>query len=134
MAQVQIRDANDNIVTVELPLAAGRAGAVSSRPVALSAEDYIALAPPRLSTSADLAFTAASAASAAINSTMVRLVAKDANCRIVIDATPVALATSTLLIAEKEYLFSMTLGHKVAAIRDASVDGVLNITTLVTQI
>lgn len=90
------------------------------------------LAPVQLAgaTSADLAFSSTSAPSAALTGTLVRLLAKTADCRIVEAANPTALAASTLLLAGVEYYFKITTGNKIAAIRDASTDGTLNITVL----
>lgn len=86
------------------------------------------LAPIVLGTSADLAFNATSAQSAALVGTRIRVVASGADCRIAIGSNPTATATGTLLKDGIPEYFTITSGHKVAAIRNASTDGTLNIT------
>lgn len=130
MATVPVRDANDNLVNVELPLAPGRAAATASRPAVLSDEDYAVLRPMTLGASTDLSFSNVSAQSGALVGTRVRLVPRDANCRVLFGSNPTALSTSTLLIANVEYQFALTSGDKIAAIRDASTNGILNITVV----
>lgn len=131
MATATVISATGEPVDVELPLVAGRALAANSRPVVLSSEDLAALRQVfGWGASVDLAFTAASAMSAAIAGTTIRIVAKTADCRVNIGVAPVAVATSTLVVAGREYFVAITNGHKVAAIRDATTNGVLNITVV----
>lgn len=130
MPTITVHDANDLPHEVELPPEPGRAAATASIPVVLSNED-LALFMPRLGTSVDLAFTGVSAETAAITGTRVRLVPRDANVRVRSGASPqTAVATDALLIANNEYYFSITSGHVIAAIRDAGVSGVLNVTVV----
>src|SRR5687768_13237263 len=46
MATIDVKDAQNDTIAVQLPLAPGRAAAASSRPVVLSTEDLAALANP----------------------------------------------------------------------------------------
>lgn len=130
MPLVTVRDANGNLVQIEAPLAPGRALATVSRPVVLSMEDWELLRPPILGASTDLAFSSISAQSAALVGTRVRLLARGANCRVAIAVDPTATATDTLLMQGVESRFTIVSGSKVAAIRDESTDGTLNITVL----
>lgn len=86
------------------------------------------IAPIQLGASTDVAFNGTSAQSGALVGTLVRLVAKTADCRILEASSPTALSTSTLLMTGIEYYFKITSGNKIAVIRDASTDGTLNIT------
>lgn len=88
------------------------------------------LAPPTLGVSSDVAFTDTSAQSGALTGTMIRVIARGADCRIAIGANPTAVATGTLIAAGVPEYFAVTSGHKVAAIRDAGVSGTLNITVV----
>jgi hypothetical protein len=83
-----------------------------------------------LGASVDLAFNATSAQSAAITGTLVRVIAKGADCRIVVAADPTAVATSTLIVSGIPEPVRITSGHKIAAIRDSTTDGTLNITVI----
>lgn len=87
-----------------------------------------ALAPATLGASSDVSFTDASAQSGALTGALIRVVAKDAACRIAIAADPTATATDTLIMEGQVEYFAITSGHKVAAIRDDTTDGTLNIT------
>lgn len=86
------------------------------------------LAPVALGASTDVSFTGTSAQSGALTGTLVRVIAKSADCRITVGASPTAVATDTLLIDGVEYYFAITSGQKIAAIRNAAVSGTLNIT------
>ena len=93
------------------------------------AADIRRLAPVALGASSDLTFSSASAQSGALAGTLIRVVAKGADCRIATGADPTAVATGTLIVAGIPEYFAITSGHKVAAIRDAA-DGTLNITVV----
>lgn len=90
-----------------------------------------AITPIRPAASADIAFDDESQPSAVLAGTRVRLVARGADCRVVFAAAPVAVATDMLLIDGVPEYFQIQQGHKVAAIRDAGDNGVLNITVAV---
>ena len=136
MATIDVKDAAGNTVAIEKPLVPNRAAANASRPVVVCDDDKAALdkiattSPPTLGAAVDLAFNATSAQSAAITGTLIRVAAKGANCRIATGSNPTAAASGTLLFAGIPEYFTITTGHKVAAIRDAATDGSLNITVV----
>ncbi len=72
---------------------------------------------------------AASVQSAAVDSTVVRLVAT-ADCHIVFGANPTAGSTDTLLLANQPEYFVFTPGQRIAVIQD-SATGTLYITPAV---
>lgn len=80
--------------------------------------------------SQSLSFAAASAQSAPVgaDTTIVRLLATGADCRIAIGADPTANATSTPVMERVPEFFAIRPGERIAAIRHAAVDGTLNIT------
>ena len=77
-----------------------------------------------------VAISATSVQSAAVNSqtTIIRVLALGADCRIVIGANPTADSGSTPVMARVPEFFAIRPNEKVAVIRDAAVDGTLNIT------
>jgi hypothetical protein len=95
----------------------------SATPVALSLPGRVTLG-----ASQDVSFTDTSAQSTAITGTLVRLVAETGACRIAVGTNPTATASSTLLAVGVESYFTITSGHKIAAIRSTATSGKLNIT------
>ena len=80
--------------------------------------------------SQNVAFTAASAQSAAVGAqtTIVRVLALGADCRIAIGADPIAGAGSTPVMERVPEFFAIRPHEKIAVIREGAADGVLNIT------
>lgn len=77
-----------------------------------------------------VAFTASSVQSAPVSSqtTIIRVLALGADCRIAIGADPVAAADGTAVIERVPEFFAIRPNEKVAVIRDAAANGTLNIT------
>lgn len=82
-----------------------------------------------------VSFSATSVASAAMGSytTVVRLVAQTADCRVVFGPVvaavdPVALSTSTLIKKDVPEYFAIKPNDKIAVIREGADNGTLNIT------
>lgn len=88
------------------------------------------MTPFRIISSANTAYTAASAASAAFGTTTlaIRLLATT-DCHIRFAAAPVAVSTDLFLKAGVAEYYKVVPGEKVAAIRDAA-DGYLNVVEL----
>lgn len=77
-----------------------------------------------------VAFTATSAQSAAVGAqtTIIRVLALGADCRVVIGANPTADAGSTPVMARVPEFFAIRPNEKVAVIREGADNGTLNIT------
>ena len=77
-----------------------------------------------------VAFTAASAQSAPVGgqTTIIRVLALGADCRIAIGANPVAAADSTPVIERVPEFFAIRPNERVAVIRDGATNETLNIT------
>lgn len=77
-----------------------------------------------------VAFTAASAQSAPVGSqtTIIRVLALGADCRIAIGANPIAAADSTPVMERVPEFFAIRPNERVAVIRDSATNGTLNIT------
>ena len=80
--------------------------------------------------SQNIAFTAGSAQSAAVGAetTIIRVLALGADCRIAIGADPVAGAEATPVMERVPEFFAIRPHEKVAVIREGGNDGTLNIT------
>lgn len=77
-----------------------------------------------------LSFSGTSAQSAAVgdDTTIIRVVAMGADCRVAIGADPTADANSMPVMDRVPEYFAIQPGDKVAAIQEGSTAGVLNIT------
>jgi hypothetical protein len=78
----------------------------------------------------DIAFSASSAQSAAVGAqtTIIRVVALGADCRIAIGADPIATTSDVPVMARVPEFFAIRPNEKVAVIREGSVNGTLTIT------
>lgn len=77
-----------------------------------------------------VAFTAVSAQSAAVGAatTIIRVLALGADCRIAIGGDPTAVADGTPVMERVPEFFAIRPKEKVAVIRDGATNGTLNIT------
>lgn len=77
-----------------------------------------------------VAFTTTSTQSAAVNgqTTIIRVLALGADCRIAIGANPTADSSSTPVMARVPEFFAIRPNEKLAVIREGATDGTLNIT------
>lgn len=84
----------------------------------------------RPGTAQKLNFTATSAQSVAVgaDTTLVRLLAQGADCRVAFGSDPTAVAADTLILAGVGEYFAIKPNEKIAALRDAGTSGTLNIT------
>lgn len=80
--------------------------------------------------SQNVAFNAASVQSAAVgaSTTIIRVLALGADCRIVIGADPTAEPNSTPVMERVPEFFAIRPHEKIAVIREGATDGILNIT------
>ena len=80
--------------------------------------------------SQNISFSAASTQSAAVGTetTIIRVLALGADCRIAIGANPTAGPATTPVMERVPEFFAIRPNEKVAVIRESATDGTLNIT------